>query len=757
LNCNRNGKLLEFLDEPETELAGYRYQMIQDRKFFASSKLLQGMFCLGLIAIAFIITVSYVSQERTFYSWDYARYANRVSLLADTLRTNPLKAFLSVLNSLGDDYSLLPILPILPFTLLLGDSRLTFITALVFAYGVPFCLLMGTIATQLIRRGPTAVVFWSTVFLSLLLPPLWFPIFRGYPDLGGTCLVLWGITLYWKDNTLQRRGQIWQIAGVLAIAVYFRRHFAYSVRAFILAVVLYHLAIAWPDLRRQTTAKLIALAKLYRRVMQLVAYFVLFAIIIFVKTLFLNYRQLYAAYEVSPMENLQYFGQAFGWLLWGLAIVGYGIGLRKRSCETSKILFFLLFSVLSILQWFISSKQIGPHYTTHFIPLIVLGLAALIAEILNQPRTLANALLLCITGSALGLNLVLALVPKGTLNSPVRRLFAANEAPFVRKDYQTFSQLVKFLRERTPAGESIYIASSSYSLNSSNVLNAEQQLYGSGRLSIFKTSDVDSRDYYPLNALLSANYVVVANPPQFHLAAKEQDLVRVVVDAFNDKWDFTRDFQKLPIQFQLDGGITVEVYQRIRKTSEQTIVKTLQHLLARVVDKPGREPYWLSLNSTTTGTEPQNKQTSFRESNAEHLPQNQPQRYKEHRYSDIQKDPLVNTVHISGIPVSREEPQSFLYFGTISPKVQLVGTINRSKCKGLKTVTVRLSALRSDGYTLQEQQIRVNLDRSPDLDMRLPASGATYLRLNVFAPHFASPSGGQSESCRISLNHLALK
>jgi hypothetical protein len=742
-------------------LADDNYQMkngqMKDGKFFASSKRLQGIFCLCLIAIACIMTVFYISQERTFYSWDYARYANRVSILADTLRTNPLKAFLSVLNSLGDDYSLLPILPILPFTLLLGDSRLTFITALVLVYGVPFCLLMGTIATQLIRRGPEALIFWITVFLTLLLPPLWFPIFRGYPDLGGTCLVLWGITLYWKDNTLQRRGQILQIAGILAIAVYFRRHFAYSVRAFILAVVLYHLAIAWPDLRRQATAKLIALAKLYRRVIQLIAYFVLFAIIIFVKTLFLNYRQLYAAYEVPPMENLQYFGQAFGGLLWALAIIGYGIGLRNRSFETSKILFFLLFSVISIPQWFISSKQIGPHYTTHFIPLVVLGLTALIAEILNQPRILSKASLLCITGFALGVNLILVLVPNGTLNFPVRRLFAANEAPLVRKDYQTFSQLVRFLRDKTPVGESIYIAASSYNLNSSNVLNAEQQLYGSGRLSIFKTSDIDSRDYYPLNALLSASYVVVANPPQFHLAAKEQDLVRVIVDAFNEKWAFTKDFQKLPIQFRLDEEITVDVYQRTRNTAEQTIVETLQHLLTRVVDKPGREPYWLSLNSTPTGTELQNKKNSFKESNAKHLPQNHSQRYKEHRYSDIQKDPLVNTVHISGIPVRRAEQQSFLYFGTLSPTVQLVGTINRSKCKELKTVIVRLSALRSDGYTLQEQQIIVDLDRSKDLDLRLPASGATYLRLNVLTPSFASPSGRQPESCRISLNHLALK
>lgn len=720
-----------------------------------TNRLLPWGLCILLLAIAITITIAYVSQERTFYAWDYARYANRVGILADTLRTDPLKAFLSVLNSLGDDYSLLPILPVLPFTLLLGNSRLIFITAMVLAYGVPFCFLMGKIATQVVHRGQARIIFWSTAFVTLLLPPLWFPIFRGYPDLGGMSLVLWGITLYWQDNTLQKRGQILQIAGVLAIAIYFRRHFAYSIRAFILAIVLYHLAIALPDLWHQTKIKLPALLKFLGRVVRLVAYFALFAIPIFVKTLFLNYRQLYAAYEGSPMENLQYFGPAFGWMLWGMAIVGYGIGLKKQSFAFPRSLFFLIFSVISILQWFISSKQIGPHYTTHFMPLIVLGISTLVVEILNAPYILPKVGLLCLQVLVLGSNIVLALVPNST--APLRGLFAANEAPLFRKDYQTFARLVKFLRDQTPNGESIYIASSSYGLNSSNVLNAEQQLYGSGRLSIFKTSDVDSRDYYPLNALLSAHYVVVANPPQFHLAAKEQDLVRVVVDAFNEQWEFTQDFQKLPVQFQLEGEVTVEVYQRIHKTSEQNIVKTLQLLLARVSDKPGREPYWLTLNSVPAATEIQNKHDALKKSKVEQPLQNQLQQYKDHRYSDVQKDPLVNTVHISNIQVSQARQQSFLYFGTIPPKIQLAGTINRSKCKGLRTVMLRLSALRSNGSTLQEKQVTLDLDRSKNLDLHLSAAGATYLRLNILAPNFTSQNNEQPKSCRISLNHLAFK
>jgi hypothetical protein len=706
----------------------------------------QGCLLLGLIAIALLITMLYVSQEQTFYSWDYARYANRVSGLAATLKQDPLKALLSVLNSLGDDYSLLPVLPILPFTLLFGDSRMVFMTASMVSYGVPFCLLMGAIASQSIPRARSAVIFWSTAFLTLSIPALAFPIFRGYPDIGGLCLVLWGIRLYWTDPALQRRFQVVQIAGVLAIAVYFRRHFAYSVRAVLLAMVLERLILFWPNLGRGH-GEFALWMKTTSKIIQLALFFGLFSIVILIKTLFLNYRLLYSSYEVSLADSSQYYGQAFGGLFWGMAISGYVIGYIKGSVDTPKIRFFLFFSGISILQWFISSKQIGPHYTTHFIAFIIIGLSILNAEILKIQQFFRRLLLLIINGLLLLANARVSLGFNSMNRLPGRFMLAAPEFPLVRQDYATFSHLVKFLREQTVKGESIYIAASSYGLNSSNVLEAERQLYPSGQLSIFKTSDVDSRDYYPLNALLSAQFVVVANPPQFHLAPQEQDLVRIVVDMFHQQWLFAQDFQQLPQQFGLENGVQVVVYKRDRPTSEKVIMQTLQTLLARIQDKPGREPYWLMLNSRPeVGSDPVNP--SSLDTN-----HRKPQRYPEHRYSDIQKDPLLNTVHISGVDLGKGMQKSFLYFGALSQKVQLSGTLNRSKCKALKELSLELLALRPDGSILQAQRITVDFDRSRDFRIPLLTEKAAYLRLNVLAAELE----GQPGSCKISLNHLTVK
>jgi hypothetical protein len=176
-------------------------------------------------------------------------------------------------------------------------------------------------------------------------------------------------------------------------------------------------------------------------------------------------------------------------------------------------------------------------------------------------------------------------------------------------------------------------------------------------------------------------------------------------------------------------------------------MQTLQTLLSRMQDKPGREPYWLMLNSlpevVSDPVNPPALDTNRRT----------PQRYPEHRYSDIQKDPLLNTVHISGVDLGKGMQKSFLYFGAMSQKVQLSGTLNRSKCKALKGLSLELLALRSDGSTLQTQRITVDFDRSRDFKIPLLTEKAAYLRLNVLA----AEREGRPESCKISLNHLTVK
>jgi hypothetical protein len=52
---------------------------------------------------------------------------------------------------------------LIPFILVFGSSRLIYELALALAYLLPFALVMGAIATQLIRAH-SRPVFWATAF-----------------------------------------------------------------------------------------------------------------------------------------------------------------------------------------------------------------------------------------------------------------------------------------------------------------------------------------------------------------------------------------------------------------------------------------------------------------------------------------------------------------------------------------------------------------------------------------------------------------
>jgi hypothetical protein len=196
-------------------------------------------------------------------------------------------------------------------------------------------------------------------------------------------------------------------------------------------------------------------------------------------------------------------------------------------------------------------------------------------------------------------NILLGLTPIGQFNNSFRPFFAANFPPLVRKDYNTVIQLIEYLRKTTSNDEPIYVAASSSILNYSLFTEVEKQLYGTknSRLNILKTSDIDSRDFYPIQEILQAQYVIIASPFQHHLPPEEQDVVKVVLDAFTENWELAQDFKRLTDQFFLDENVVVTIYRRTRLTSPETALYTLKIMQERIQPKPGNSYEWISYDT----------------------------------------------------------------------------------------------------------------------------------------------------------------
>jgi hypothetical protein len=680
----------------------------------------------GWLALLILVTVAiatpYVSSERFFYFWDFANYPNQTSELVAIFRESKLQAIRVLLNSFSTEYNKLPCLPLIPFILIFGDSRLVYILSCVLVYLVPFSLVMGKIATKIIPIYPRTV-FWSTAFLTILIPPIWIATLRGYPDVGGAVIIGLAILVYLKDTKLRHRWQIPLIGFLLASAILFRRYYAYSARAFIVAMALQGLLVFSTEVRNYPKRALQNLTR-YGVLISLIAVSSL-ATIVIVEPKFLynllttNYRSLYASYERSIIFTVQRYGLLYSWLIWFLTFLGLSAGTLTRVLVRSSVSFIAIFGSISLIQWGLFAKQQGIHYGTQFAFLVSLGVTAFIWTSWIILKRKVRLLILSAGLLFLISNLAIGLTHLGNFNGSFRSLFAASHPPLVRQDYDEFVRFIEYLREIAPNQEAIYIAASSGILNKNLVEEAEKQLYGkeNRKLNVLNTPVVDSRDFYPLNNLLKSEYVVVTSPLQYSLPPQEHDVVTVVRDTFAKNWELAQDFEQLSEQLILDKNVIVNIYKRTHSTSLETAFNTLKIMQERIQAKPGKESNWVIVDRQ-------------RQSNIW---------YNKHGTINIQATFKIEAV-------------SSLYFGSIPEFVEISGLVESSNCLGFEGFSLRLATLSKDGKIINTKE---SIYSSQDLDkLSLSISGkdADYLRLDLMGYQKSNDNG----YCSIYIKDMAV-
>ncbi|MCY7384281.1 MAG: hypothetical protein LH628_17170 [Microcoleus sp. CAN_BIN18] len=732
--------------------------------------MIDGFFLFFLVLVTVGLTSIYVSSERTFYWWDYAGYNTATVNTANLFRESPDQAWREVIASLSKEKNLLITLLLVPFILLFGESRLSYILSVSLIYVLPFRLLLGAISVQLIPVDPRRV-FWSTVLLSLLIPMSWIPTLRGYLDTGGCVFIALAIWVYLQDVKLKSWWKMPLIGFLLAAAILLRRHFAYSAIAFLGAAALqtfiefiilirrrktalkYRRDTILPDPKDQDMAmpfpyldspqnkdtalpfpyrylfesgiKLGAIAATSLTVLMLVAGdFTRSALTI-------DYGNLYAAWSLPVSDILTRYAAFYGLGTWLLVAIGFSAGMLTRMLVSEAAVFISLFGILSLVEWLLVLRYGYLHYTIHVTPIALLGLSAFFWTTWLTLRGKIRYLMLGAAGLYLVVNAAVGLIP---VKFDMSRLFAANFGPLVRSDYGEVVKLVEFLRKLAPNEEPIYIVGASNSFNANILRQANRILNppeGWWKLNTIGRPQIDSRDTYPLPELLLSQYAVVAVPFQQVLLSDEQvlrsyeqDVVKVVYDAFTQNWEISRDFQQLPEQFKLENGMTVSVYRRIRPTSITTAVKTLDAMQKQIGEKPGTQLDWISLNQSI---------------------------YTSANYSVSRE--LDNSYKIVTHPIknSNKLDTSFLYLGSISDKVQVTGKLNllNQQCPG---VALRLTLWDKQGNLINSGEMAYGGKSAIDLNLSVGGKNPIYLLLEVLS----NDQQDLTNQCQLEINNLAV-
>ncbi len=685
-----------------------------------------------LFLLTFIIgciTAWYVSSEHYFYSWDLSTYQNLALDMASAFRDSKGKAVFKLLESLSLDYNQLFTLPLIPFILTFGDSRLIYILSLALVYLLPFSLIMGAIAIKLISAYPRSV-FWLTVLLTLLLPATWRPTLRGYPDIGGILLISLAMLAYLQDVRLKKRWQIPTIGFLLALALLFRRHFAYSSLAFLYAISLSALIRAYLDGRPNPRRVLSHFLGQAMRIGLIAA--TSLATLILVAGAWVSrinntdFNALYASFKQPVIQVFIYYAAIFYSLpIWLLVVLGFSLGALTRVIAPPSFIFICLFGIFSLTQWLIVVRYAGIHYALHFAPFVILGLATFILATCIRLRGKQRSLIITTVCLYLISNFIINFTPLLTSNTKlVRALFSVSTPPLTRSDYKEVVRIIDLLRQLAPSQQPIYVAAASETLNYNLMQNAEQELYGRNRsiLNFLLIPVVDSQDFYPLEPLLQAQYLVLAKPLQTILASKdEQDLVRVVFDAFTQNWEIARDFKPLPVEFTLQNGTTVTLYQRTRLTSQETAVRTLYIIQQQIGDRPGNQLDWIALSNLFPSQIISNPDKTYK----------------------IVTHPSHRNKH---------PKTSYLYIGRLpSNQLEVTGTIalKDKRCVGL---SLQVSMLNNEGKVLRVSET-VNYPGQPsNFRVSIQNPNAAYLLLDVLS----SDKNNHIDYCSTEIKNLSV-
>ena len=549
------------------------------------------------------IAAIYVLSETPLYWTDFVVYQHRTTELILAFQTSFSAGIERIVNSLNADYNLLYIIPLLPILLILGTGRLAYIIALTVVYGLPFIGLIALITRLICQDIKPQKSVQSALALGALMPLTWIPLWRGFPDsVGMLCVVAAGGVYLGK----RRCWRFAAIGGLLALAVLFRRHFAYGGLAVGAAIALVELwdrlnPIAW-DSPGQLSA---ALGRYSRdmAMMVLAGLGLLWAVApdFTYRALTANHRAVYASFSFPIPESIDYFASAYGYLIWALAIWGLGRSWRLRLISPKVGAFLGIWGGLAIAFQVFLLRYDSVHYTLHLTPVVILSLTLLWLSLPHLPRQLLLGVLI--------LNLLLSLTPLGTPTFPGRKLLASAHPPLVRQDYDELMGLVETLHQLTPNDEPIHLIAASSRLNRGLIRNAHWRRYPPDSIpldchipcgiEIIGLPTADSNSIYPLEPLLAAEYIVLADPLQYHLPLTQQQVIAVPYQVFTEAWAIADDFERLPQRFALDDNVTVSLYQRRRPTTWDTAVKTLIEMKSRFGDRPGLQSDWVNLTPET--------------------------------------------------------------------------------------------------------------------------------------------------------------
>jgi len=554
-----------------------------------------------LLSLIFFLGINgfvayFISRERYIYFWDSAGYWLKFQSLSELFRDDPSNAFRVLINSVrNDDYNFLPVLFLLPFTILFGTGRLSYILSIANIYAIPaalfFVFLVGRIISQ--PSGKNYLAFSSiTLLTAALFPQFWSPVLFGYPDVIGVLLICMILFLFWKDPIEKLSFPRLIIIGLLlAFLIMLRRWYAYWVVSFCVALGIERVLSPFLDKRFKLEDYLFSIKRIIIIGAVSVVSFFLFASPIAMRMLITDYADIYSAYRYSStvVQALTRFYAVIGFFYVSLFILGIFQSVRDRKTRSLSLFLVIQFVICFVL--FSRTQDFSPQHYYLVIPTMIIFISIFVTGLFsNLRRQIFKVLFVTCYGLLLIVNFSVVFVPSVSEGAKkFAYLFPGiRHYPFVRNDIAEINNLLNDLeRLSTDGNEFIYVLSSSGIFNDDilkNACSSNKQRYGFCN-NILVSHHVDKRDGFPSH-FFTARYVIVADPIQYHMRPGDQRVIGILADQVLHRSGIGSSFRKLPYESTLDKNVKVFIYEKNKPFDKADLENLSKLFLTYYPDRP---------------------------------------------------------------------------------------------------------------------------------------------------------------------------
>jgi len=491
------------------------------------------------------------------------------------------------------------------------------VTAVTILYGVPVVLLVSAVVRRLDEAGAahaprasaSAWLLVAPLVASALLPQLWFPVVEGWLDLVG-CLPI--LAIFWllaREPLAPSHGRALAIGVLLGLLPLLRRWYAFFTASFLLVYAVALLGAAWRERARgggfasslRSRGALLALLAGATAVVLLpltgaVGERVFLRDHVFVQA---PYRSTAGVFGAA-LRLWTYFGS--------LTLAGAAVGLVFALREPGTRVFAALFAIqaAAMLLAFNAVQTFGENHFYLLLPLFLVLESLALVRVLEAIRSsAARAVCFVVVLALLLVNFSAVLLPR-ELGRFTKRDGAAVEAlfgrvaytPAARADLEEVARLARFVGSVRPESRPVYVLASSPTLNPDVLRNARLSLPERPEIPDLRTriatgSHVDRRDGFP-EALVAAEVIVTADPPQTHLAPSEQQVIVVPLEEIRAGTTIGQGLRALPETFRLRNGVVARVHVRDRPLAAEDRRAFEARLAATHPEKPDlllpREP-----------------------------------------------------------------------------------------------------------------------------------------------------------------------